>query len=73
MVFLDIGIPGRDGYQLAADIRAAALEPRPFLVALTGYGQESDREKARRAGFDRHLLKPADPKELEALLARLDA
>jgi signal transduction histidine kinase/CheY-like chemotaxis protein len=72
---LDIGLPGMDGYELAALIRQ---EARPIqLVALSGYGQESDTKRALAAGFDRHLTKPVSFDELEAtvgaLVARVDA
>ena len=72
VVFLDIAMPHRDGYQVAAAIRGAGLDAAPWLVAVTGYGQEGDREKAEQAGFDRHLLKPPVPGEIEALLDELD-
>lgn len=55
---LDIGLPGMDGYELAARLRAIPSLSGLELVAVTGYGQESDRERARHAGFRRHLLKP---------------
>jgi CheY-like chemotaxis protein len=71
VAFLDIGMPGMDGYQLAAAIRAAGLEPGPLLVAVTGYGLDSDRKAAMNAGFDRYLLKPPSPEQLEALLQEL--
>jgi signal transduction histidine kinase/CheY-like chemotaxis protein len=62
LAFIDIGLPGLDGYQLAREARSAhALSSdaqRPWLVALTGYGQPEDRERALAAGFDRHLTKP---------------
>jgi PAS domain S-box-containing protein len=66
VVLLDIGLPGMDGYEVARRIRARGLGV--LLVALTGYGQEKDRERARQAGFDLHLLKPADVLQLQALL-----
>lgn len=72
VVFLDICMPDMDGCQVAAGIRAAGLYPRPMLVALTGYGRDSDRETALESGFDHHLLKPAVPVQIEALLAELD-
>jgi CheY-like chemotaxis protein len=56
---LDIGLPGMDGYQLAERLRAK-LGQAPRLIAVTGYGQASDRERSRRAGFDVHLVKPVD-------------
>jgi CheY-like chemotaxis protein/two-component sensor histidine kinase len=61
---LDIGLPGMDGYELARELRARSHRCR--LVALTGYGQESDRERAMAAGFDGYLVKPVS---LPALLA----
>jgi signal transduction histidine kinase/DNA-binding response OmpR family regulator len=72
---LDIGLPGMDGYELAARIRQAR---KPIqLVALSGYGQESDTRRALAAGFDRHLTKPVSFDELQAsvgeLVARADA
>jgi CheY-like chemotaxis protein len=56
---LDIGLPVMDGYELAAQLRQECV-PVPYLVALTGYGQEHDRDRAQRAGFDEHLVKPVD-------------
>lgn len=65
---IDIGLPGMDGYQLAAEIRRR-LAGRPMrLVAFTGYGSPEDVERARAAGFDAHLVKPVD---IESLLAAL--
>jgi CheY-like chemotaxis protein len=58
LVFLDIGLPGMDGYEVARRLRNTPDGPRT-IVALTGYGQDSDREKAAEAGFDHHLVKPA--------------
>jgi signal transduction histidine kinase/CheY-like chemotaxis protein len=62
LAFIDIGLPGLDGYQLAREARSAHARSkdvqRPWLVALTGYGQPEDRERALAAGFDRHLTKP---------------
>jgi signal transduction histidine kinase/ActR/RegA family two-component response regulator len=70
VVLLDIGLPGMDGYEVARRLRAARGPARPLLVALTGYGQEEDRRRSQEAGFDRHLVKPADPETLEMLLAQ---
>jgi signal transduction histidine kinase/DNA-binding response OmpR family regulator len=68
---LDIGLPGMDGYELAALIRQAG---RPIqLVALSGYGQESDAMRARAAGFDLHLTKPVSFDELQASIGMLVA
>jgi len=70
VVLLDIGLPRMDGYQVARRLREAAETRASCLIALTGYGQPADRERARAAGFDHHLTKPADP---DALLALVDA
>ncbi|MFT3776036.1 MAG: PAS domain S-box protein [Minicystis sp.] len=67
LVFLDIGLPGLDGYEVARRLRAAAPRP-PKLVALTGYGQEADRRRAEQAGFAYHLVKPARPDVVLGLL-----
>src|SRR5579883_2025757 len=69
VVLLDIGLPGLDGLEVARRLRAMNLSPRPMLVALTGYGQAEDVRRSREAGFDHHLVKPADPQTLTALLA----
>ncbi len=68
VMLLDIGLPGLDGYELARRIRAQRGNS-VFLIALTGYGQEDDREKARKAGFNLHLTKPLDPEKLAEVLA----
>jgi signal transduction histidine kinase/DNA-binding response OmpR family regulator len=67
---IDIGLPGIDGYELAASIRKNAAVRRPFMIALTGYGQAEDFDRSREAGFDRHFVKPANVK---AILAAIDA
>jgi CheY-like chemotaxis protein len=69
VVLLDIGMPGLDGYQVARLIRARPWGADVVLVALTGWGQEEDRLRARDAGFDRHLLKPVDIGPLQEALA----
>lgn len=71
---VDVGLPGLDGYDVASRVRAR-LGPRGVrLIAITGYGQPADRERAFRAGFDEHLVKPVSPEELARLLpaARTD-
>ncbi|HEU0036799.1 MAG TPA: ATP-binding protein [Kofleriaceae bacterium] len=68
---LDIGLPGMDGYELARRIRGDARHQRMRLVALTGYGRDVDREQARAAGFDEHVVKPVMPKDLLQMLSRL--
>jgi len=72
VVFLDIGMPGMDGYEVARRIRAGCSARMPAIIALTGWGQEADRQRAREAGFDHHLVKPADIGALQALLASLE-
>jgi signal transduction histidine kinase len=66
---LDIGLPGTDGYELARWLRRDARTAGTRLVALTGWGQEGDRSRARAAGFDAHLTKPADPEAILAAIA----
>jgi two-component system, sensor histidine kinase len=58
---LDIGLPGMDGYELARRLQSAAWFDGTRLFAVSGYGQASDRERSRQAGFDAHLVKPVDP------------
>jgi signal transduction histidine kinase/CheY-like chemotaxis protein len=70
VALVDIGLPGLDGYEVARRIRdsGSAWSSEVTLIALTGYGQASDIDRAREAGFDQHLLKPVDPAQLELLL-----
>ena len=68
IAFLDIGMPTIDGYGAARAIRAR-LGPRVVLVALTGWGQDEDKRRAREAGFDHHLTKPPEPEMVERLIA----
>ncbi len=58
-----------DGYEVAQRLRAMFDSKCPKLVAVTGYGQESDRQRAREAGFDRHLVKPVELSRLTELIA----
>jgi signal transduction histidine kinase/ActR/RegA family two-component response regulator len=60
-VLLDIGLPRLDGYEAARRIRQLLSDKRVLLIAATGWGQQADRERSQAAGFDRHLVKPADP------------
>ena len=69
VVFLDIGLPGMDGYEVARALRAMPELAGVRLAALTGYGKDEDRYRAREAGFDVHLVKPVDPERLEQILA----
>jgi two-component system, chemotaxis family, CheB/CheR fusion protein len=70
-VFLDIGLPQMDGYEIARRLRADPAAKRVHLIALTGYGQEHDRERACEAGFGAHLVKPADIEAVNQILASL--
>ncbi|HEV8629031.1 MAG TPA: PAS domain S-box protein [Thermoanaerobaculia bacterium] len=69
VVLLDIGLPGRNGYDVARELRALADSPVRLLVAMTGYGQDEDRRRSAEAGFDVHLTKPIDPQQLRELIA----
>jgi signal transduction histidine kinase/CheY-like chemotaxis protein len=68
LVLLDLGMPGMDGFEVARRIRADAETAALPVVALTGWGQQQDRQRTHDAGFDRHLVKPADPQALQAVL-----
>jgi CheY-like chemotaxis protein len=67
VAFVDIGLPGLDGYELARQLRSTP-GPRPWLVALTGYGQPEDRARALAAGFDQHLTKPVSVSALRSAI-----
>jgi signal transduction histidine kinase/CheY-like chemotaxis protein len=67
IVFLDIGLPGMDGHEVAREIRRQAEFDGVLLVALTGYGQEKDRKNSRAAGFDLHLVKPPSLDQLKSV------
>lgn len=69
VIILDIGLPGMDGYEVARRLSAQLRGRPPLLIALTGYGQEEDRRRAREAGFHHHLTKPVDLGVLRELLA----
>ena len=70
-VFLDIGLPDMSGYDVAKAMRADPQLAKMKLVALTGWGSESDQQRAREAGFDHHLTKPAEADKVYALLEKL--
>jgi len=70
VIFLDIGLPGLNGYEVARQIRAGAGTP-PMLVALTGWGTDEDRRQSAAAGFDTHLVKPVDLAKIEAVLVEV--
>jgi PAS domain S-box-containing protein len=84
IAFVDIGMPGMDGYEMARTLRAQLAQPAqatqataataaPVLVAVTGWGSESDKQRSRDAGFDLHWTKPVAMEAVEAVLARLAA
>jgi two-component system, chemotaxis family, CheB/CheR fusion protein len=68
LVLLDLGMPGMDGYELARRMRAEPWGKGALLVALTGWGQEQHRRRSQEAGFDRHMIKPADADALRSVL-----
>lgn len=67
-IFLDIGMPGMNGYDVTRRLRRQGATCDAMIVAITGWGQEKDREQAREAGFDRHLVKPVNVDDLARLL-----
>lgn len=69
VVLLDIGLPDMDGYEVARAMKRE--DPAAVLVALTGFGDDQDRDAAREAGFDRHFTKPVDVLRLQAMLASM--
>ena len=69
VMLLDIGLPGLTGLEVAEQIRQQSALNGMVLVALTGYGQDSDRQLSRQAGFDHHLVKPADFAEVRKILS----
>ena len=68
-VISDIGLPQLNGYELAAELRRDEQFKHSLLIAVSGYGQPSDKERAKAAGFDHHMTKPCDIEQLKALLA----
>ena len=73
VVLLDIGLPVLNGYEVAKRIRQHSVLKNVVLVALTGYGQDSDRQTSLQAGFNHHLVKPAPLEQLEQILATVSA
>jgi CheY-like chemotaxis protein len=69
IALLDIGMPDLNGYEVAKRLRRTDRGKDLKLIALTGWGQDEDKRRAREAGFDHHLTKPVDPQRLDALLA----
>jgi len=70
IVFLDIGLPGMSGYDVARQIRRDSALVRSVLVALTGWGSEDDKRRTKEAGFDFHLTKPIESAALDDVLRR---
>jgi CheY-like chemotaxis protein len=68
LLLLDIGLPNMDGYEVARQLRNSAKLRNVVLVAFTGYGTDDDRQRARQAGFDHHLVKPLEPEALENII-----
>lgn len=72
IIFLDLSMPGLDGYALAAALRKEHGFDELKLVAVTADGKDEARRRARQAGFDAHVLKPVDPHLVEAMLSQLE-
>jgi CheY-like chemotaxis protein len=68
MILLDIGLPMMDGYEVARRLRANPGFEKTVLVAVTGWGQERDRERSKEAGFDHHLVKPVEIETVRDLI-----
>lgn len=66
--FVDIGLPKLNGYDVARRLRASPQTRNSTLIAVTGWGQDKDRQRAHEAGFDHHMVKPVDPQQIETLL-----
>ena len=69
VILLDISMPGMDGYETCSRLRRQPWGQHIFIIALTGYGQPEDRQRALEAGFDAHMVKPADVNELVKLIS----
>ncbi|OLL29127.1 hybrid sensor histidine kinase/response regulator [Burkholderia sp. SRS-W-2-2016] len=69
VVLLDLGLPGMDGFQLAQEMRRRAATAGALLIAVTGYGQATDRQRSREAGFDHHLVKPVSIEEIQNVIS----
>jgi CheY-like chemotaxis protein len=70
-VFLDIGLPGMDGYEVAERLRELPQAKDAILIAITGYGREDDLARSKRAGINHHLVKPVAPDALRSLIDSL--
>lgn len=72
VVLLDIGLPKLNGYEVAQRIRESPWGASMFLIAVTGWGQDEDRQRSSEVGLNVHMVKPIEPSELEKLLAGID-
>ena len=70
VIVLDIGLPGLDGFEVARRLRARGDTSHALLIAVTGYGQREDRQRAAQAGFDYYFIKPTDPREIHGAIER---
>jgi CheY-like chemotaxis protein len=73
IVFLDIGLPGIDGFEVARRLRRLPALAKTLLVAVTSYGRAADIQRGKEAGIDLHFLKPVEPEVLKQLLQRAEA
>lgn len=71
VVLLDIGLPKLNGYEVAQRIRGSAWGASMYLIAVTGWGQDEDRQRSSEVGLNQHMVKPVEPAALEKLLAGL--
>ena len=69
LILLDIGLPGMNGFEVAKKVREEIELGKVVLVAMTGYGQEADKQRSHEAGFNYHLVKPADFSQVKQILA----
>ena len=70
VLLLDLGLPRLSGYDVAERLKGLKVPKRPLIIAITGFGQEADRLRSAEVGIDLHLVKPADPERLLAMLHR---
>jgi CheY-like chemotaxis protein len=73
VVLLDVAMPGMDGCEVARQLRQRPASPRPYLLGVSGYGQERDRRRSLDAGIDDHWIKPVEPEQLHRLLESFQA
>jgi CheY-like chemotaxis protein len=69
VVLIDLGLPGVDGYEVARALRSTPEGKTAALIAVTGYGQQDDRQRSKEAGFDAHLVKPVSLSLLSSLIS----